>query len=875
MTPKVLRVSILMSVIILAAGPPGMAAVVSRSRSSPGGTTKRELPRPSSEIESLSITTHVQEQWNFTWNYADCNDTTPLVQDDVTGVSVTLNLTISQLKNATTSTPILPSTAGLRVFQNGTAGWQDLGAVDDVGAGAGTFESSVMIPSSWPGEFYIDAIPRNLTAVTYSAYLFMNGSSMHDPVATIHPEQAPPGDTLEWALDFSSPFCSSGQFRAWFNVTPPHAIHRVYKRAVTQHWTPIEYQVVGNHVIVDEGAPEFRAVLRRPNYVDVDCNANLTVGAELGLYVYCSMTGTITVHFEDPEGNELLAAQQPVTSGEVVAFGWTMPFNVTAGVSPLRVTLANGTAEFASARYVEVFFDKPAMLGAFTANTTCFSQYLVGCAFYDSFRYMFHEPWFWIANASVTYEFLNLTGPLEFMEIEEGLWFYVVMIDLEQVIVPAGSYEITFRAEKLGYGMEESTILVEVAKSPINITCQLLETRVAVEEIYSVTAHLTDDVGADEMLGKPVDVRVSLASTQHGVVEEHLVENIYQVLPLTDIVSNTTRPGNYTLTLAVESPYYAGNGSVTLQVEKKGIALDATYETTITSDTNASIQWHLEAGAYNLENMTLVVSVDDAAFQTIPVPADLNGTVTVALVPGNHTIRLDLQSPYYQSTRVIHIASITPPAPPPTFWETYWWVVVLLVVLGVVLGIVLAWFKRKNAMQEALRRQRRVEAEILATQTRVEALDAIQVVFLLRREGIALARYEVTDTGLNEQLVGGMLTALNQFLESTVGSAPGRDPGGIRKRVFCGEVGGRFVEFRLFIAARVMVVFVSSRDTTPVAPLLEPLLRRCTRAYASALKAETGDLAPFSGFPAMTQAFLAGQRDALRQAITKLEKGEA
>ncbi|MFX1337410.1 MAG: hypothetical protein ACFFDK_02245 [Promethearchaeota archaeon] len=899
-------------------------------------STDREGPKTADISEehqnhNFSFEANLNEEWNREWFYENYNSTlggalaNNMLQWDVYGYYVLVELNITDLSNRDTKIKLNPSDFSwmyLQVYNGTPQGWVNVAPVKDTGIlGEGTCYQYLYINKSLPGAFKI-AYSYDGRDLIYNATIRFRRILQRDLITYFKPtNENTQSDEIIWEINYFRLNSLSWYILGYYNASVTiEELENFTIRSVQgydgQYWAPLNYTKDNTNIFINESFWEYKIELQTPNLVSIiSYNDNLTYATgsnELQLYVKCRMTGKLDIRIRDVDGN-VSNKTLNVIKDEMVFFNYIMEKNATGGIGILNITLTNNSLTQFGIRSRQILFHKRAVLVGFSMDTSAFSELFVLTGFVDidlNEWYSAHPDGLSpgeilnksvIPDASVTYEFDVYGGelgygPLYVADIGSFIPLYYTMIDLTEVLITPGRYNITFRAEKQGYTLSTNITQFNLFKRNVYFYPQITppDKVFTIEETFSITINFVVAISEppyyELFLRHPVFVNVTFTNLDTGEIEVDMPWPgpdgkplpVVQSLTISGPMSNTTLPGNYNINLTIDSEYYNGSTSFDVVVEKKQLDIGLDYNDEVDEDENFDISWSLENGNFtgNRENMTLEIFKDGQLFRTVNLTANdiSSGIITLKLDEGDHIVTYRLVSPFYEVERIITIKAVGAKSEKKELsWLEENWPLLLLLILAIVamsiFGVYMTLSRRR------VRAQRALDSELVALKTRLAAteenISLIQkqiseiagiywILVIHSEQGTTMV--EVTDFRFNEvlgnefkifveegmirdsALIGGFLTAIRNFARETSGTSHEYQPIFNSQTDYSTVVNDKEVHRRILEGTSYFMAFISARGTMEISEVLEAVNSKFNEEYGEAAKEFLGKVTVFDPF---------------------------
>ncbi|MFX1259341.1 MAG: hypothetical protein ACFFAN_15915 [Promethearchaeota archaeon] len=884
---------------------------------------------PLEKIENLKTAGNPQQGYNFSFNtlineeltnmafgYINYNSTKPndktnwMVMPRTKGSNLEFIILIYNLTNTSSMKQIKPSDLNTMYlsYLNESLVRENISQVNDHpwGVGYGYVMDQVKINESNDAQFVIWNDWAEATDIMYNATIWITSATRSRTTETkfIPSKENTQSNTIVWELSYQGYF-NYGDYNASLEIAE---LNNFTIKTVSgydgKYWTPINYSNDNTHIYINESFMEYKIELLTPNCIDVMYNENLTwVNSEneLRLYVMCKMEGNLTIRFEDTNGTVHEEFKEDVAINEIVFFNYIMNLNATGGIGSLNITLVNKSKILFGIKICEVMFYKQTVIGGYTQNTPAFSEFFVAVGFIDleySYYLDIYKPYLTdyqklnqtiIPKATVTFEFEGYMGELNYglIEVEQGVYInaYSKILDLRELQIAPGKYNITFRANKLGYSSLVNITEIEILKKNATIEIVSYDDILTIEEPFAISVNVYNEYPYENYLWVPVNITLTIL--KNGEIEDQTtMENIIQSITLRDVMSNDTIPGSYMLNMSIESEYYQGNRSFTIEVIKKNLKLSLDYDDIVEEDEKFEVDWELENGDFNgnRENMTLQILIDGDIYETIDLTTGSSGDISFELDEGDYEITFRLISPFYFAEETIDIEAEEEETPEPTWLEQNWpWILVLIIILIIIsiFSITMLYSRHKIKIQRGL------ESELIALKTKFNTTE--NQVSLLKKQISQIAgiywilvvhseqgttMVEITDFKFKEvlgddynefigkdiiidsALIGGFLTAIRNFSRETSGTLQEYQSIFNSQTDYTTIINDQEVHRRILEGTDYFMGFISTKGTIEISNILSTINSKFRDGYGKAVKTYKGRITIFEPFKNEVISFL-------------------
>ncbi len=645
---------------------------------------------------------------------------------------------------------------------------------------------------------------------------------------------------------------------------------------------PVNYISSSQYLTILEWSEAYLIELETQNYVSIIYNNNLTSSnKELSLYTKCLMPGNLTIIFKD--ANEVISNYTTIVKeDDTILFNYTMLANSSGGFGFLNVTLTNETKKVQfGVKVVLIFFYKAARIIGFTEDTITFSNFFVGAGYIDmDLAMMWHAPIneSIITNATVTYEFEGYSGELDYIRINSTLSIYLKVIDLTELQIPAGDYNITFRASKVGYNTSEFIVPITISKANAVVELEAIDNELVIDEEFIMVINVYMEYPHYEPYLR-VPVYLWFTVLKDGEIEDQMLfPGVVQSLSLRDALdADDTDPGIYTLNLTIESDYYEGTLLHEIEVVKKELELDIDSDKEVTEDEEFEIDWELEEGDFDgyYDDMKLKVYIDGEKEEEIDLDDKDSGDVGLEIKkPGKYDIEFHISSPYYDAEDDIEIEVLRKERKE-TWWEQNWlWVILTLSSIAAGIFAFTMLYSRHR-----IKVQRGLDSELNALKTKINA--QTEEISLIEKQIFQIAgiywilvvnseagttMVEIDDFKFEEvfgvenkaiigkgiirdsALIGGFLSAIRDFSRETSGISKEYQPIFSSEIDYTTIIDDNEIHRRILEGAGYFMGFVSARETNEISDVLSEVNSKFHDNYKEEITTFKGRVTVFTPF---------------------------
>ena len=895
-----------------------------------------ESPKTASHVEleqeyDFSFNTSIDETFNMSWSYNNYQNNTWMTQPELKGYNVRFQLNITNLRNSTNDLVDPDFFAAIVVtfwnFSKIPNKAEYFALSDAPGTGNCTSNGNVYINETYGGYFKIDTAGNVLC--TFDAVMYFNLSRSRivetEFIPTIENTET---DLITWELIFSG-FSVGGNYRAV--LIPENFSDFMLKNVLGKeltYWRPINYTTTPTNIIINELYEEYLIELQTPNYLSIVYNDNLTLPDknELRLSIACNMGGNLTIYFRNSTG-DLTRVSQLVNEDDSVEFNYIMYNDTEGGIGSLEISLINESSKINfGVKTAEITFYKHATVGAYSQNTTAFTDFFVLAAYFDTdkLNWLYYQnstgkisqtgDWMMnqslIRNATVTYAFESLFGELDFGYIPGiDLDLYNEIVDLKEFQISPGDYNLTFLASRPGYQNLEFVTVFNISKKEVYVDLQIspLDGILVIEETFAITVRFGISVSYppyyETFLRTPVNI--SFQVLKDGIIDdEFLFPNVIESYTISGPMENNSIPGDFILNISIISDYYNGSASVNVSVVKKELDLAIDYDTTILENRNANISWSLEDNSFigNRENMSLQIILDGQLYDEFNLTSNSTGFAIFQLGAGSHNITYRLSSPFYSAVETIIIEVLGIPISSgggdddDDKGEDN---LLLIIVISLILFAVSALAIFMMISRSKVKAQRELESELIALKTKLVATEnnvshfetqiseiaGIYWILIIHSEqGTAMVeitefRFEevlgdsfevVIDKGIvrDSALIGGFLTAIRNFSRETSGTSHEYQPIFNSETDYSTIVNDKEVHRRILEGTDYFMAFISSGGTMEISEILSTVNSKFRDGYGVEAKAFLGRISVFKPYKEEVVSYLHDEIRDLQKKLT-------
>ncbi|MFX1297959.1 MAG: hypothetical protein ACFFD2_24310 [Promethearchaeota archaeon] len=911
----------------------------------------KESPKTSGPIEleqdyDFSFNTTIEDTWIY--NYKDLNSTAPgdwMHQPDPKGYDVFFKLYITNLRNATGDLVNPDFFLGIIVqFWNFSKGSPDAFPVSNApGLGNCTSQGRIYVNETMGAYFRLASFP----SANYSATMYFNITRSKQIKTEFIPNtENTDSDLITWNIVDLQPKFIGDNYS--INLVIENFTYFTLKSIAGKqgaYWQPVSsYAETATGIRIYDYFDEYSVELTTPNYISILYNANLTFvnrftgtgdpdDHELHLYVTCKASGNLTIYFKNST-NDVNKFNQIVTKGEIVFYNYIMNETYPGGLGSLEISLINKSDKINfGVKTAEIMFYKNAIITAYSEDTTAFTDFFVLAGYID-----IDKLWMLlilkfkgqitltedqilnqssILNATVTYELESLAGELDYGYIPGiPLNVYNTIVDLKEFQIVPGDYNLTFRANKIGYTRTENITDIVISKKDVlmDIAITPLDRKIEIEENFAISIYcyvsVTYPPWYENHLRVPVNISVEIL--KDGKLDnKFLLPNVVQSYTIQGPMENDSIPGEYDLNISIISDYYQGNISVNVTVIKKPLEISVDYSGIIKESINKNFTWNLEEGNFmgNRENMTLEILIDNISTKNVSLASNSSGYNLFSFTPGVHNMTYRLISPFYTAEETIEftVEAKTILAPPADDDDDggndnkeenlLFWLIAAIIIIGIsCLAIWLLISRHKINVK------RELESELIALKTKTTAteqkLSLIEtqiaqiasiywIIIVHSEQGTTMV--EISDFRFGEvldeehknligkgmmrdsALIGGFLTAIRNFSRETSGTSLEYQPVFNSQTDYSTIVDDNEIHRRILEGTNYFMAFVSSRGTIEISDVLSSVNTLFQEEYGEMVEKFAGAISPFRPFEEMVLDFLHNE---IRELQKKLKEEE-
>jgi len=220
-----------------------------------------------------------------------------------------------------------------------------------------------------------------------------------------------------------------------------------------------------------------------------------------------------------------------------------------------------------------------------------------------------------------------------------------------------------------------------------------------------------------------------------------------------------------------------------------------------------------------LTNISLASGKSKTTPLTIIIPNDMK--------LGTYEIQITARLNDAMTTKSLTLSIIKKPQPVTNFWENPWfWIIVA--VIGIISALGMGYL--------AISR-RRTKAELDATKLEAEAVEDFEIdeVFLIYQDGRLISHVGRKESGLDDQIFGGMLIAVQSFVKDSFQEEGGLKSFEFGSRKMLLEKGDRFF----------LVVALSGVEPPNLRPQMQELNQKLEGIYAGIIEEWDGNIDSF------------------------------
>ncbi len=920
----------------------------------------KESPKTANSAEfysNFTFNTSVEERWKEEFIFLDINsskdnenETEWMKIKRVKGAYMDYELNMVNLQNLTSYQYMYPSnfTTMKLSFLNESYEREELGVIrenDDKNVGKGNFTGQMQINETDDVSFIVWNDWLEDTNISFSVIFDFEANRNYTVETQFIPTiENTDMDYLTWELNIEGhgdlttqlvpsncyEYDSTLEILALQNFTIRQAL------GYDGHsWAPIDYTRDATHIYFNEPFQEYRIELTTPNYISIVYNDNLTFRDgknELDLYVTCKMNGTLKIQFELTNGTILEPEPQDVVKDEIVYFNHIMEINATGGIGSLNVTLTNGSRTQFGVKMGEVTFFKQCQLWGMTSNTSAFSQFFVVMAYLD-LDYLGYLSYLnytgeinitiWemfnmtvVPNATVTYELGDFQGELTCQLL--GRWYsapnctlYWDVLDLSSYQIVPGEYNLTYRASRLGYQTKEFETPFIIDPKAVNISIKSVNKFVAIEEEFLIVLELSENDTKQPYLWTPVTLNITFTYIKTGeiAVQAQWWQPAIQAITIQDVIGNDTLPGDYNLTITIDSEYYYGEASWIMHILKKVLDISVDYDANIRAGADTNFSWSLENNDFqgNRVNMSLQIILDNQLYREYNLTSNSTGWKIMNFASGTHNITYRLISPFYEAETTVIIKTITSSLPIADDDDDdggkdkeenilFWFIIIGILIAVSILAVFLLISRHK------VKAQRELDSELVALKTKTTASE--QKISLIEAQISEIASIywiiivhseqgttmiEISDFRFGEvldekykhligkgmmrdsALIGGFLTAIRNFSRETSDTSLEYQPVFNSQTDYSTIVDDNEIHRRILEGTNYFMAFVSSRGTIEISDVLSSVNTLFQEEYGEMVEKFSGAVSPFRPFEEKVVEFLHNE---IRELQKKLKEEE-
>jgi len=638
------------------------------------------------KMHNFTYTLYGRDYWNKTWSYENLYNATWFSQPETAGYEVTWEFNITDLKDNTTKALInVGAITNLYLFYNDGVTLQALNPIQPDGLGRGTLTGYTKLPSSLDGQFIVIGWTYSNKFVFNATMRFWANKSGVLGASFVPDKENTQSNYINWELNFEGYI--PGNYRGELNINENTTLISIQGKN-DLYWHPItSYTRNKTHLIIHESFEQYRVIIQELNYVQVIYNENLTiVHNELKLFVTCLMPGNLSIRYKLPNGT-IIEQNYTVLENEVISFNYILQIYDIGGLAELNVTLINETlSNQFGVKIINIMHFKNAFVYAFPEEgieVEAFSEFYIAATYvdYDYFYWLaiqnstIGSPYYQkltifeiinmstIKNASVRYETDALQGDLEFGPFFENLSMYQQHVDLKEIQILPGDYNLTYIAKKKGYTSVTDVRSLNITKRKVYFSLTSMIDVLTIEGDFSFGVNLYVINPYEAFLRLPVNLSMSVVNNDTMIEEDQFtIPGIVQSLSIIDVVSNDTLPGNYYLNFTVISEYYEGNLTHFFKILPKELSLTLEYgfNEEVLIGAELKVNWS-QNGNHNFENMTLNVDLDGIFHQVTNMTKYQKGNISILLndtLPGSYTLNFTIISPFYNGTQLFQFEII-------------------------------------------------------------------------------------------------------------------------------------------------------------------------------------------------------------------------
>lgn len=902
----------------------------------------KESPKTAGSIElehdyDFSFNTTIDEVWNNSLSFTDYNTSGSgpsfwMQVPEPKGRIVSFQFNISNLRNSTGdlidkdffSGPF----EGISVqFWNyskvGNGDKSEYFQIQDApGLGNSTCKFKAYINETYGAVLRLASLPY----ATYDAVIYLNISESNIIKTEFIPDtENTDSDSITWDLNYQSSISAEGNYSA--NLQIENFSDFTLKSVAGKnegYWQPITYIITATGIILNEHFDEFSIQLTTPNYISIIYNDNLTFidpltgkgtpnDNELHLSVTCKAAGNLTIYFRNSTNDVNIVVNQTVAKDEIVFYNYIMNQTTPGGLGSLEIILMNKSDKINfGLKFAEVTFYKNALIMAYSDNTTAFSEFFVLAAYIDIDKLWMllilnatghFDPYLTedqalnqssIVNATVTYNLEGLAGELDYSYVPlPGINFsiYNLVIDLKEFQIVPGDYNLTFRANKIGYSKREFISHIVISKKDVIVKVDVIPTDqiIEVEENFAITISFIVYVSYfpwyETFLRVPVDL--SFEILKDGKLDEKfIIPDIVQSFTIQAPMENDTIPGEYDLNITIISDYYRGNFTVNLTVIKKPLTINVAYdEDDLEEGEEFELTWELSGGSSkNRENMSVDVFIDGIYHATYNLNKGFSGITKLELDEGDYYVTYRLISPFYTAETTVKLEIEGEEEPEPTWLEENWlWVligiiaIIVMAALAVFLLISRHKVKAKRALDSELvalkTKTTASEQKISLIEAQISQIASIYWIIIVHSEQ-GTTMVEISDFRFGEvldekykhligkgmmrdsALIGGFLTAIRNFSRETSDTSLEYQPVFNSQTDYSTVVDDNEIHRRILEGTNYFMAFVSSRGTIEISDVLSSVNTLFQEEYGEMVEKFNGAISPFRPFEETVVDFL-------------------
>ncbi|TFG25176.1 MAG: hypothetical protein EU529_01965 [Promethearchaeota archaeon] len=902
----------------------------------------------SEQLHNFSFTARIQETWQEGIWFVNNTSTKPNENTDWMILPNTKNSTIlafacyiSQLLNSSTYEDLEPSdlTTMKLSFMNESMERVNLSefVIHTPPEDWRKFNSSggsIKINESNDAEFVIWNDWEENTNINYTAYMSIYASRIHYVetrfIPTIENTQS---DIITWELLYDGH--SQGYYDGSIRIEDleKFTIGKVLGFNGS-YWKPLDYTKDNTHIFLSEGCRKYKIELQTPNYLSIVYNDNLTYATNsnrLQLYATAKMDGNMTIRFINSNGTLVYENTTEVIKDKTLFYDYKMNLNESGGIGYLNITLINGSKIEFGVKICEILFHKQCIFEGMTSNTTAFSQFFVAMLYID-FNLLIHylilnstgemplNMWeafslSIIPNATITYELGDFQGELTYQYLggfygAPNITLYWDNLDLSEYQIVPGEYNLTYKASKPGYQPLEYITPFIIEPKAVNITVVTIDDTVAIEEEFLIVLEFSENDTRQPYLWTPVTLNLTFTYIKTGEIDVQVQwpDAAIQAITIQDVIGNDTLPGDYNLTITIDSDYYYGETSWIMHITKKVLDLSVDYDADIRAGEDTNFSWSLENNNFqgNRVNMSLQIILDNQLYREYNLTSNSTGWKIMNFASGTHNITYRIVSPFYEAETTVIIKTVKSSLPiadddDDDDKDKEENLLLWLIIIGILIAVsILAVFLLIS--RHKVKAQRELDSELVALKTKTTAseqkISLIEaqisqiasiywIIIVHSEQGTTMV--EISDFRFGEvldekykhfigkgmmrdsALIGGFLTAIRNFSRETSGTSLEYQPVFNSQTDYSTVVDDNEIHRRILEGTDYFMAFVSSRGTIEISDVLSSVNSIFQEEYGEMVEKFDGAISPFRPFEEMVVDFLHNE---IRELQKKLKEEE-